>query len=876
MPYDWERLKADGAVLLVHVSDLHIGSDRSVTVWKEVYKELKRIRPHRMLVSGDLVHTPREDYYSTARKCIDAVGVPYFVCPGNHDRFPYGNRWCIRLVPKSLLTRCVLLFVVVAISAFTVNGLLIGGTATPAQAIWINSLAVAVGALLLFVMPWFNERLIRGLPKELFERAFEEFGPAPEIDVDSIKDHKTPSVIEHVSRWFQEHVSCPWKVSVAIVLVSALFAAAPLLIRPAWSWVESLVCGLGAVVVARIGYALYRSAAIEKKAIAQLEPCNDEVQQNHNSWKIGILATDSSFDADFSARGHVDRGFATDLVAGTRNRDWDLCILMVHHHVLSIRKLEHDNQESRGNLLNLTCMVNSGTLLDEVSKAQIDLVLHGHEHAENEAAFGSLADGGGTTRVLAAASATGNVTLEGCSVTRASFNVLILRPDRSVKIVRVKYSGGWVNEDVAIIEAAELRHSQLRRGCDLDHRRIRTEITKHVVYTHDRDIRVYWRFTHRKLTDGAFEHPVWNATGKLVDVVVRVPPISGRDAIDLVTESVPIPGKIPGYRIRCPVPNQPESGTLDWVELSYGWERGAFLTEQEMLQARASGLTLEPFRGQGYEYETIWTDRPMAALNVIISLPPGFAGQWPEVQVFEPASAAGEPVRVRGQEKELTDRLVAVAPGHFSLQIPYPRIGYDYSLVWKPVSEAEVESRMATYARQFAGVDSETAKKLVDAFVRELQDTTFASRINVGLYVPSQDRKHLVCIDGARFGPGNARTATAKTPNASLRGPVNIVSLAWSRGTIEAAARPANLEDAVQAGFASEEEVAVVCVPIRFAIRAINPQPWAVVRLGFIAVDDPSNDDIVEGGKVRIEPLEHPLFRAAAGLLTAVFRHVRI
>ena len=71
-------------------------------------------------------------------------------------------------------------------------------------------------------------------------------------------------------------------------------------------------------------------------------------------------------------------------------------------------------------------MVNAGSLLETLSAANVDLVLHGHEHEHNFASYGSLTAGSGPVMVIAAGSATGNQTLVGCVKNRLTFNAVIL------------------------------------------------------------------------------------------------------------------------------------------------------------------------------------------------------------------------------------------------------------------------------------------------------------------------------------------------------------------------------------------------------------------------------------------------------------------
>ena len=85
----------------------------------------------------------------------------------------------------------------------------------------------------------------------------------------------------------------------------------------------------------------------------------------------------------------------------------DLGILLVHHHLLPVRALEHARQHSRVDLANVTPLTNAGTLTEAVAAAYIDIVLHGDEHAANWGRDAKNTEsGGGETNIIGAGSAT--------------------------------------------------------------------------------------------------------------------------------------------------------------------------------------------------------------------------------------------------------------------------------------------------------------------------------------------------------------------------------------------------------------------------------------------------------------------------------------
>ncbi|HEX6206318.1 MAG TPA: phosphodiesterase [Solirubrobacterales bacterium] len=78
-------------VLLVQLSDLHIGADENgfdpVPHLEAVVEAVRRLpnRPDAVLVSGDLTDDGAEDGYRVAREMLERLDAPLHVLPGNHD-----------------------------------------------------------------------------------------------------------------------------------------------------------------------------------------------------------------------------------------------------------------------------------------------------------------------------------------------------------------------------------------------------------------------------------------------------------------------------------------------------------------------------------------------------------------------------------------------------------------------------------------------------------------------------------------------------------------------------------------------------------------------------------------------------------------------
>src|SRR5439155_18918214 len=88
-------------------------------------------------------------------------------------------------------------------------------------------------------------------------------------------------------------------------------------------------------------------------------------------------------------------------------------------------------------LANATGLLNSGTLLRALSRAHVNVVLHGHEHYRNLARFGASEENSSDVVVVAAGSGTGEKTGVGWALPRVHFNVLELHDDGSVRLREV-------------------------------------------------------------------------------------------------------------------------------------------------------------------------------------------------------------------------------------------------------------------------------------------------------------------------------------------------------------------------------------------------------------------------------------------------------
>ena len=76
------------AARILHLSDLHLGHRDSFEPLDALPELIARFEPELLLTTGDLSHRGRPEQLARARELLEAVGLPLFAVPGNHD-VPY-------------------------------------------------------------------------------------------------------------------------------------------------------------------------------------------------------------------------------------------------------------------------------------------------------------------------------------------------------------------------------------------------------------------------------------------------------------------------------------------------------------------------------------------------------------------------------------------------------------------------------------------------------------------------------------------------------------------------------------------------------------------------------------------------------------------
>ncbi len=538
------------------------------------------------------------------------------------------------------------------------------------------------------------------------------------------------------------------------------------------------------------------------------------------------------------------------IIEATKSQNCELCLFLVHHHLLSIRRLEEGRFNKLGALFDLTNMVNAGSLLETLAKAHVDLVLHGHEHEPNFAAYGSLTAGSGEVKVIAAGSATGNRSLGGCGYENATFNVLILAIDRSVRLGRYWLEAEqWRYGEMGDIEASALRLNRLRRLHpsleDID-----SENTRYFEFNRKREIWVYWVVTDLRLPSKEFVQEVRNSTGWLDvdDLEVRIW-VSPSPPMNLAATAKRLPDKPNTWLISAEVP-EGFAGLPVQLEMKYCWRDGAILTMEEMDQTKEWRQEQGTPRSREYEFVMgrIRQDSPAAAMAIIVALPPEYApnpaGTTRAVEVFVERDGH----HIRHQEIELLPHLQILSPSMFALRVAYPQADHDYQLAWKPVPQEQVnkmmhnEEPLTMFAQLARPEQKQKGKELLEAFRDQLKNSSFPACSSLALYVSPTGGKSILHSVECIGWQNEVELDCDVTPPSAIQviGSQHMLARAWW-GEPYGLVRPEDEVEALQTGFLPKERV-VFGVPIRLSLGSTNPPPWGVVRIGITGPETVSQD----------------------------------
>jgi 3',5'-cyclic AMP phosphodiesterase CpdA len=435
--------------------------------------------------------------------------------------------------------------------------------------------------------------------------------------------------------------------------------------------------------------------------VAPGAPCSIELTDLSDPgqvpWKVRVIGLDSSATQEWFAQGAVS---ATDIHKvcedASNASQQDLVVALVHHHVLPIPAVERQRMSGGGlrRLMDATGMLNSGALMEALSRTQVDLVLHGHEHMPHQARFKGSDELASDVAVLGAGSATGDETLQGWSLDRVHFNVIELDDDRTVWLRQVyshKGQLGYQGPRRLILEAKDIRLSRFirrNRGLATDRQATRrlpaSRLRKVVDFRGNRDIELVDSRTNWQV------NPTWNFTtqsgsGTVGDAYIRFEWIDG-DPTTYKVSATPAGREHDQFMFQLELPGMSRPRMARRVTTRWKWAGAAVFTRDElaMLPHAAKGGP----RRDWQEFASVSCTGEFEELALSLRLPPRFAPDPASVRVYyETDLAPGTQI----YSNEFLGGLESCGPGNFDLRIAYPMPGFRYGLSW-PVLQMPTES----------------------------------------------------------------------------------------------------------------------------------------------------------------------------------------
>jgi 3',5'-cyclic AMP phosphodiesterase CpdA len=446
------------------------------------------------------------------------------------------------------------------------------------------------------------------------------------------------------------------------------------------------------------------SLAFQGKIATLQNPRELTLTDGSDEWKLRIIGVDSSIEASISAQGFLgDTECSRFESAMQKAEEIDLGILLIHHHLLPVRVLEPSKPAERLRQLELTrftTLLNAGTVIEAVARANIDIALHGHEHAANWGQYGTLDSKAGRTVVIGAASATGTKTFYPCSRDRMSYNVINLNPDRSVDLFVLNYKEANAPErrwetaaHLQLLSPEDLRRQRfLRRSMSSSSLTPMpaAEIVRVMTFTREGDgIISQYQTDWKQDASNRWTLATRNSTGapKIVDVRFIAP-----DDDEMYLKPAPAfqPASEANLWEASSVLNEEffrrHIGQAFRLEESFKWVGGAIVTRSEMDRLRAAAARhLGPFRIDGKEFAAVSISRWFESMMLVVRLPPELAPNPDSLAVF--VQHVSDPSRNLPVQPDIGNGLRLLGPGLYSLTIPYPRKDYRYGLSWKPFND---------------------------------------------------------------------------------------------------------------------------------------------------------------------------------------------
>jgi hypothetical protein len=355
---------------------------------------------------------------------------------------------------------------------------------------------------------------------------------------------------------------------------------------------------------------------------------------------------------------------------------------------------------------------------------------------------------------------------------------------------------------------------------------ILAEVIKYVEFTRERDIEVHWLFRHW-LPGKHFKHEIRNSTGVLDQDHLKVELVGPTGSRKMDAHFV----KVGDHRwlIEGSVPEDYQGMPLT-IEMRYTWRGGGVLTRADLRPIQSSSAP-GPYREHGFEFATVWSPAPVASAELILVFPPEYAPDRVAVKVKDEAGNQCEP-----EAAELSHHFQPLAVGVYAFRVPFPRIGHDYSLVWKPWTPEAGGEHTETDADYpaFSAVARTKGDLLARTFASVFIGGPWWGHLTVSLYLIDRSSPPLAVRVGFAAPGSTSATAYAKPlDRVPLVGDRSALAQAWWGIPTQVANRPASAEERHKLGF-MDGETALLCLPLRFAFEWDNPPPWGIVRIGIL------------------------------------------
>lgn len=610
------------------------------------------------------------------------------------------------------------------------------------------------------------------------------------------------------------------------------------------------------------------------------QPCDLRLGEPGNEWHIRLSAEDSSRHARYSAQGFLPQR-RIDAIRrlsynGGGSAPARLMIMLFHHHLLPLPASE-SNKQSKWRLFNLAGPVNPGTILESLAASHVDLVLHGHEHHVNRARYASYRRETVQVAMVAAGSSTGKQTGAACVQSRASFNVLELRPDRSVWCQEIKGASGvgtlgWeeAGPPIELLDPTTLRQNYYQRSMvrgrlwrgKAEGTRFKpgegpaSEWSKHVTFTTTRDAEVKETRVNWTIEGGRFLVRVQNDTGRPVDPRIELPaPVGSRTDQPFTPLANDRGGWAFGFTL-----DTTDDVDVPVIRTSYLWQDAVMLNARDFafLPPGSAGV----FRCEGMEFVAASVRNAIRNLVLSVTFPVGY---MPPPDAFRVFSQPIQPDGVQWDpEPSIAERLQFLGSA-VVLTLPFPLRGYRYAIAWRP-PEGPSDSATTLAMRANPSVASQA---MAEACLRVFDGTPWQGQVQVATYVAA--------FDDAAGGPVLQRHALegcVLDPNAPPPLLLALTTAAdpyraawWNEMTILGARGNETAVERMQEGLMGVGgETLAVFMPIQ--VPGDLGAPTAILRIGLSAPPRSFEDRAVVGALQKVLALGH--IRAIESLIQEV------